>query len=69
MFKILIDGQGALLSVTMKKRAYFIFLSRPFVGGKVSPTTDPFPGIVEICGYDIGEIVRNWDRLFRIKIS
>lgn len=67
MFKILVDGQGAILSVTTKKRAYFLFFSRYFVGGKVGPTTDPYPGIVEVCGYDIEAIVRNWDRLFRVK--
>jgi hypothetical protein len=69
MFKILVDGKGAMFSVTTKRRAYFFFLSGEFVGAKVAPTTDPSPGIVEVCGYDIPAILRNWDRLYRIKLS
>ena len=68
MFKILVDEDGAMLSVTTKKRAYFFFLSGEFVGAKVAPTTDPYPGIVEACGYNIPKILRNWDRLYRIKL-
>jgi hypothetical protein len=68
MFKILIDENGAMFSVTTKKRAYFFFLSGEYIGGKVAPTTDPYPGIVEVCGYDIPRILRNWDRLYRVKL-
>lgn len=68
MFKVLVDKNGAMLSVTTKKRAYFFFLARGFVGGRVAPTTDPHPGIVEICGYDIPKIIQNWDRLYRLKL-
>jgi len=67
MFKILIDGQGMMLSATTKSRAYFLFFSSSFVGLRVGPTTDPFPGIVEICGYDIRRIISNWERLYRVK--
>lgn len=69
MFKILVDGEGAMLSVTTKKRAYFLFLSGVFVGCKVAPTTDPYPGIVEMCSYDIKSIVKNWHDLYRVKGS
>jgi hypothetical protein len=69
MFKILVDGTGAMFSVTTKKRAYFFFLSGRFVGAKVAPTTDPHPGIVEVCGYDIPKILSSWDRLYRIKLQ
>jgi hypothetical protein len=34
----------------------------------IAPTTDPYPGIVEICGYDIQKIVYNWQRLYRVKL-
>jgi hypothetical protein len=67
IFKILVDGRGAMFSVTTKRRAYFLIVSSTFVGGKVAPTTDPYPGIVELCGYDIGKIVREWDRLYRVR--
>jgi hypothetical protein len=69
MFKILVDGDGAMFSVTTRRRAYFFFLSGTFVGMKIAPTTDPYPGIVEVCGYDIPEILRNWERLYRVKLS
>jgi len=69
MFKILVDGKGAMFSVTTKKRAYFFFLSGEFVGAKVAPTTDPYPGIVEVCGYDIPKILHNWERLYRVKVG
>jgi len=69
MFKILVDEKGAMLSLTTKKRAYFFFLSGNFVGAKVAPTTDPYAGIVEVCGYDIPTILRQWERLHRVKIS
>ncbi len=68
MFKILLERGGLLFAFTLKKRAYFFFLSPSLVGAKIAPTTDPFEGIVEVCDYDISRIVRNWDRLHRIKI-
>jgi hypothetical protein len=67
-FKVLVEGNGAMLSITTKKRAFCFFLSGHYVGGKVAPTTDPFPGIVEVCGYDIRKILDRWDDLYRIKI-
>ncbi len=67
-FKILVDGHGVMLSITTKRRAFCFFLSGRYLGGKVAPTTDPFPGIVEICGYDIEKILDRWDQLYRIKI-
>ncbi len=36
---------------------------------RVAPTTDPDLGIVELCGYDIGAIVRNWEKLSMVKVS
>lgn len=66
MFKILLEGNGALLSVTMKNRAFFVFFSSACVGCKTAPTTDPHRGIVELCGYDIKKIVREWPRLHRV---
>jgi hypothetical protein len=69
MFKILVDKDGAMFSITTKKRAYFFFLSGEFVGAKVAPTTDPYPGIVEVCGYNIPKILRTWDVLYRIKLT
>lgn len=68
LFKILVNGDGALVSITTKSRAYYFFLSAAYVGARVAPTTDPFPGIVEVCGYNIRRIVREWDRLSRIKL-
>jgi hypothetical protein len=67
--KLLLDGDGVLLSVTTKRRAYFLFFSRAFVGLKVAPTTDPNLGIVELSGYDIPSIVRNWDRMSRLSLK
>ena len=67
-FKIMVDGHGVLFSITTKKRAFFFFLSRRYLGGRVAPTTDPFPGIVEICGYDIEKILDRWESLYRVKI-
>jgi len=69
MFKILVEGNGMLLSVTTKKRAFFFFVSRRFIGLKVAPTTDPYPGIVEICDYDILRILSQWDRLHSVKFE
>ncbi len=69
MFKILIDGNGAMFSVTTKKRAYFFFLSGLFVGAKVAPTTDPYPGIVEICDYNVRRVLQNWESLHKVRLS
>lgn len=68
MFKILVYKYGVMFSVTTKRRAYFFFLTNIFVGAKIAPTTDPNPGIVEICGYDIPKIINNWDRLYRVRL-
>jgi hypothetical protein len=68
-FKILVDGQGAMLSLTTKKRAYFLFVTGIYVGMKVAPTTDPYPGIVEISDYDIAKILKNWSRMYRVKLT
>ncbi len=69
MFKILVEGNGILLSVTTKRRAFFFFISRMFIGMKVAPTTDPYPGIVEVCNYDILRILSNWDKLHTLKLE
>ena len=66
--KLLIERNGVLLSFTTKRRACFFFLSSKLVGLRFAPTTDPFPGIVEVCDYDIAEIVKNWSRLSNIKL-
>jgi hypothetical protein len=63
MFKVLVERDGILFSVTLKRRAYYFFLSRLSVGIRVAPTTDPFPGIVELSDYEISKILRNWGRL------
>ncbi len=68
MFKLLIEKTGILFAVTTKSRAYFFFVCSKFLGIRTAPTTDPYPGIVEVCGYDIPRIVRNWDRLANIKL-
>jgi hypothetical protein len=68
MLKILIERRGVLLSITTKSRAYFFFISPSFVGMRVAPTTDPYPGIVEICDYDIIRILKNWDRFANVKL-
>ncbi len=69
MFKLLVERNGMLLSVTLKRRAFFFFVSRRFIGLKVAPTTDPYPGIVEICDYDILKILSEWDRLSSMKFE
>ncbi len=69
MFKLLIERTGILFSVTTKNRAYFFFLSSKLIGIRFAPTTDPFPGIVELCGYDIEKIVENWERLSNVKLK
>ncbi len=58
-----------MISVTTKRRAYFFFVSGVFVGAKVAPTTDPYPGIVEICDYDIKSVIKNWNRLHSVKLE
>jgi hypothetical protein len=68
-FKVLLERNGLLLSFTTKKMAFFLFLSGGYVGLKVAPTTDPDIGIVELSGYDIPTILRNWDRLSRVKVA
>jgi hypothetical protein len=68
MLKLLIERTGILLSITLKSRAFFFFLSSSCFGMKVAPTTDPYPGIVEVCGYDISRIARNWNKLANIKL-
>jgi len=65
MFKFLLDNNGAILAVTARHRSYFFFLSTSKVGAGVAPITDPLPGIVEICGYDVKRIGQNWERLSR----
>jgi hypothetical protein len=67
LFKILIERHGVLFSITTKKRAFFFFMSSDLFGIRIAPTTDPLPGIVELCGYDIEKIVRDWDNLSNVK--
>jgi hypothetical protein len=69
MFKLLIERNGALLSITTKRRAFFLFLTGRYVGLKVAPTTDPYPGIVELSNYDVLTILRNWKRLSSLKLK
>jgi hypothetical protein len=69
MFKILIEKTGIIFSVTMKRRAYFFFVSTKLFGIRIAPTTDPDPGIVEICGYDIPAIVDNWEELANVRLK
>jgi hypothetical protein len=68
LFKILIERNGILFAVTTRSRAYFFFLTTKLVALRFAPTTDPFPGIVEVSDYDIARIVSNWDRLGNIKL-
>jgi hypothetical protein len=67
LFKILVERNGILMSVTTKKRAFFFFFSSKLVGIRVAPTTDPYPGIVEVSNYEIEKIVRCWDKISNIK--
>ncbi len=69
MFKILIEKTGIIFSVTLKRRAYFFFASTKLFGIRVAPTTDPYPGIVEICEYDIPAIVSNWTKLSNVRLK
>ena len=68
MFKLLIERTGILFSITTKSRAYFFFVCTKLLGIRVAPTTDPYPGIVEVCGYDLPRIVQNWSKLANIKL-
>ena len=69
MFKLLVERSGILFSVTTKSRAYFFFVCTKLFGIRTAPTTDPYPGIVEVCGYDIPRIVRNWGKIANIKLK
>ncbi len=69
MVKLILDKEGMLLSVTLQSRAFFIFVTSRFVGIKVAPTTDPFPGIVELCGYRISKILKHWNELYLVKVT
>lgn len=66
--KVLLDGDGLLLSLTTRRRAFFLFFSRLYVGVRVAPTTDPDLGIVELSGYEIPIILKEWDRLSLMKL-
>ncbi|HKW03771.1 MAG TPA: hypothetical protein VJN71_00605 [Nitrososphaerales archaeon] len=68
MFKLLVERTGILFSVTLKSRAYFFFLCSKLIAIRTAPTTDPYPGIVEVCGYDIRRIVESWRRIWNIKL-
>lgn len=68
MFKVLMERTGILFSITTKSRAYFFFACTKLVGIRVAPTTDPYPGIVEVCDYNISRIVQNWSKLANIKL-
>lgn len=68
MFKFILEKSGAILAVTVRSRSYFFFLSSRKIGAGIAPITDPHPGIVEICGYDVAKIGENWDRLRRAKV-
>jgi hypothetical protein len=68
MFKVLIERTGVLFSITTRSRAYFFFACTKLLGIRVAPTTDPYPGIVEACHYDISRIVQNWSNLANIKL-
>jgi len=69
MLKILVERTGILFSITMESRAFFFFISASFLGIKVAPTTDPYPGIVEVCGYSIPRIIQNWKKLANVKLT
>lgn len=66
--KLLVEANGLLVSLTTKRRAFFLFVSGRFVGLKVAPTTDPDLGIVELSGYNVRLILSNWDRLSRVRV-
>ncbi len=66
MFKVLIERDGLLLSVTLKRRAFFLFVSPLWIGIREAPTTDPLPGIVELSNYEIRKILLNWDSMHNL---
>jgi hypothetical protein len=43
-------------------------MSTQMFGVRIAPTTDPYPGIVEICNYEIPMIVDKWDEMANIKL-
>ena len=69
MFKFIWESRGLIFSVTARRRAYFFFLTGSRIGVRVAPITDPYPGIVEICGYDVEMIAHSWDKLFRVRLA
>ena len=69
MFKFIVEGDGVVFSVTARRRAYFFFLTSKRLGCGIAPITDPYPGIVEICEYDVARISENWEALSRVKLS
>lgn len=69
MFKLLIEKTGILFAVTTKSRSYYFFYCTKLAGIRTAPTTDPYPGIVEVCEYDIPRIVHDWGRLANIKLK
>jgi hypothetical protein len=68
MLKLLLSGEGVVLSLTLKSRSFFFFLTPSFVGARVAPTTDPYPGIVELCNYNVRKIIKEWERLHLVKL-
>jgi len=68
LFKILVERHGMLFSITTKRRAFYFFICSDLFGIRVAPTTDPMPGIVELSGYDIEKIVRDWNKLANVKL-
>ena len=69
MFKLLVEKTGLLFSITTRQRAYFFFISTRLLGIRIAPTTDPYPGIVEVCGYDIPTIIDQWDHLSNLIVK
>jgi hypothetical protein len=67
--KLLLERNGLLVSVTTKRRAFYLFLAPRYVGIKIAPTTDPDLGIVELSGYRINAIIENWSKLSRAKVA
>ncbi len=63
ILKLLVGREGILASVTLGYGAFYFFLSPHYIGARVAPTTDPYPGIVELCGYSISRILLDWERL------
>lgn len=66
--KILVEPDGILIAFTSSRTAYFLFITRYLLGIRRAPTTDPDKGIVELCNYDLHKIVREWSRLYRVKV-